>query len=132
MNKLSIEQIENDFWEPLHQYPSGLVERCHKYRKIPIQSLSIEQLRTLLSQNIGVNHILELVMETLEKDPLAEGDNYKGDLLNSTSRINTDFWRNMPELAIKFKRIVESNKVAISKEMSDEDLERLLDACQNI
>lgn len=49
LNK-SIEQLENDYWKDEIDFPSNLVINCHKYRKIPIKELTIEQLRPPLAR----------------------------------------------------------------------------------
>lgn len=97
LNK-SIEQLENDIWPESGEFPSGLIKRCYAYRKIPIGSLSHEQLRTLISQDIGIKHLLPIVIEILEANPLAEGDFYQGDLLEATLRIEPTIWKKHPEL----------------------------------
>ena len=76
MNKLnkSIEQLENDYWKDEIQFPSSLVINCHKYRKIPINELTIEELRLLISQKIGIEYLTELAIKKLELNILAEGD----------------------------------------------------------
>lgn len=52
----SIEQLENDFWKET-DFPTGLVERCYRYRKIPIGDLTLAQLRTLIGQQIGLKYL---------------------------------------------------------------------------
>jgi hypothetical protein len=59
----SLEQLEGVWPEPEH--PSGLVLRCHAARKKPIADLSDLELATLLTQNIGVKHILPEAMRRL-------------------------------------------------------------------
>lgn len=51
----SIEQLENDFCRET-DFPTGLVERCYPYRKIPIGNLTPAQLRTLIGQQIGLKY----------------------------------------------------------------------------
>ena len=82
MLHLSLEQLERDVW-PAPGFRSYLVTRCHALRRVPIGQLSVEDLRMLISQGIGLKYLLPLAIETLEDDPLAEGDFFPGDLLSA-------------------------------------------------
>jgi hypothetical protein len=62
----SLEQIEGVWPEP--EFPSGLVLRCHAARKKPIDELSDLELATLLSQNIGIKHILPEAIRRLSQN----------------------------------------------------------------
>lgn len=84
----SIEQLENDYW-PDQVYPTGLVERCHLYRKVPIKDLTIEQIRTLIGQQIGLEYLLPKALAILKSDILAEGDFYAGDLLSAVVNVKS-------------------------------------------
>lgn len=78
----TLEQIENEIWdEP--EYDSYLVTTCHKLRKKPIDQFTVEDLRIMISQNIGLNHLLPLAVDVLRENPIAEGDFYQGDLLKA-------------------------------------------------
>ena len=52
----------------------------------------------MIGQNIGLSYLVPLALEYLEKDPLAEGDFYPGDLLASVLRADARFWRDHPHL----------------------------------
>jgi hypothetical protein len=89
----SIEQLENDYWKDLEKYPTGLVENCHLYRKKPVGNLTIEELRLLISQNIGLPYLMPLALNILTENPFAEGDLYQGDLLSSVLSSDTNYWK---------------------------------------
>ena len=72
----SLEQLEQNFWKDPKDFPTLLVEKCHRYRKLPVKDLSIEQLRMLIGQNIGPSYLIPLSIETLRNDILSEGDFY--------------------------------------------------------
>lgn len=46
----------------------------------------------MIGQQIGLKWLLPMAVEILEREPLAEGDLYAGDLLASVLRVDTDFW----------------------------------------
>jgi hypothetical protein len=87
----TIEQLENDYWKEVH-FPSSLVEKCFAYRKIPVAELSTEQIRLLISQQIGLPYIVPKAITILEENILAEGDYYPGDLLHSLLSLSEDDW----------------------------------------
>lgn len=97
----SIEQLENDYWKDI-DFPSSLVEKCFSYRKIPVSELSIEQLRLLIGQQIGLRYIIPKAMDILQSDILAEGDYYPGDLLNSLLSLSKNDWNEFHAEQTKF------------------------------
>src|ERR1700749_3536131 len=90
----SLEQLEEDPWNDPKIFPTTLIEKCYSYRKFPVKDLSIEQLRTLIGQNIGLPYLIPLSIEVLRKDIIAEGDFYPGDLLSAVISCEDSFWRN--------------------------------------
>ena len=127
----SIEQLENDVWkEPIH-FPSNLVINCYKYRKIPIDELTIEQLRVLISQQIGLKYILGIVINKLEQNILSEGDFYEGDLLMAVSSLPTEVWTEYETEFLKFKSIVEVNSSTIKYELGIKDFEKIKASVQH-
>jgi len=95
--------LEGEDWgEPT--YNSSLVTTCHRLRRKPLKDFTVEDLRIMIGQNIGLHFLLPLAIERLEENPLAAGDHYPGDLLASILRIEARFWRERPDL----KRVAES------------------------
>lgn len=109
--KATLEQLENDYWgEP--DFNSHLVTECHRLRKIPLNKFTTEDLRIMLGQKFSIKHLLPLAVEILEKDPLAEGDFYPGDLLLSVLSLPKEEWNKYNNLLKRTKKIVESLKEA--------------------
>lgn len=96
MNKIdinkSIEELEGDVWK-IFEFPSELVKRCFELRKVPLNSLEIDDLRLLIIQQIGLSYVVPLAIEMLEKDILAEGMYFPGDLLKSILNVPENFWK---------------------------------------
>jgi hypothetical protein len=90
--KHTLDQLESVEWGP-PTYDSYLVRTCHRLRTKPIGEFSVEDLRIMIGQQIGLLFLVPLALEKLAEDPLADGDFYPGDLLNSLLRANPDFWR---------------------------------------
>jgi hypothetical protein len=78
----SLEELDG-VWPPDPEFTTGLIERVHKARKKPLNELTVEDLRTLIGQQVGLPHVMPLAIAIIERNPLAEGDFYPGDLLSS-------------------------------------------------
>ena len=121
----SLEQLENTYWKEPVEFPSGLVINCHKYRKIPLKELTVEQIRLLISQKIGLEFLTEIALEKLELDILAEGNIYEGDLLEAVSRIPAEFWIEKQPGIQKLERLVELNSGKIKNKMGEKHFNRI-------
>jgi len=93
----SIEQLENAIWEH-NPYPSNVVQRAQRLRKLALESLSIDDLRFLIGQEIGLPYVLPLAFEHLAENPAAGGQMYPGDLLDSVLSVRAAFWEEQTAL----------------------------------
>ena len=100
----TLEQIERDFW-PDGEYPTGLVKRCHELRKVPLNRLTVGDLRLLIGQSIGLQYLVPLALEFLEEDPLVEGDYFPGDLLKNVLAVKAAYWQEHLEQRLAIDRI---------------------------
>ncbi len=88
----SIEQLENDYWQD-YDFPTGLVRRCHEYRRIRLKDLSSEQMTTLIGQNIGRKYVVRVALENLKSDGLPDDDIYPGALFSNILKVEPEFWK---------------------------------------
>jgi hypothetical protein len=87
----SLDQLDPPAWgEPT--FDSYLVKRCHRLRTKPVGDFTVEDLRMMIGQQIGLEHLVPLAIEVLERNPLAAGNYYPGDLLNNVLTINDALW----------------------------------------
>lgn len=93
MSDLSIERLESDFW-PEPGFDSYVVQTCHKARKKPLSQLTLEEIRLLASQRIGLKYILPLVVEELAGDAVQQVSYFEGDLLLAALRLTRKDWEN--------------------------------------
>jgi CDI immunity proteins len=92
----SLRELEHEDWgEPT--YDSYLVTTIHRLRRVPLRQFTIEDLRIMIGQNVGLQYLVPLALEHLRRDPLAEGDYYPGDLLKIVVSADAKFWQNHPE-----------------------------------
>lgn len=71
---------------------TDLVQRCHRLRAVPIADLTPSDLRVLISQGIGVEHLLPRAVDVLEADPLVETSYEPGDLLRAVMALPAAAW----------------------------------------
>ena len=121
----SIEQLENDYWKEPNEFPTDLVEKCYRYRKISITELTNEQIRILISQKIGIEFLIRIALEKLERNIMTECDFYEGDLLVAVSSLSTEFWNENQTEFLNFKNIVELNSELIKNELGEKKFEQI-------
>ena len=131
METKSIEQLEQDIWENPSEFPTDLIEKCYNYRKISIAELTNEQLRLLISQQIGIEYIIGIVLKKLKWNILTECDFYEGDLLITVSRLPTEFWNKKQTEFRAFKNLVDENSELIKAELGEKEFDKLLNQMEN-
>ncbi len=95
--------------------PTRLVTRCTELVKIPLNEYSIEDLRLMIGQELGLFYLVPLAIETLTDDLFAEGDLYEGDLLANVLKINRTFWKQNPDLWTQVDNLIVNRKYEIDK-----------------
>jgi hypothetical protein len=116
----TIEEREGKAWGEPPADASRLVRRCHELRTQPIAELSIEDLRLLIGQGIGLEWLVPVALDLLEDDPLAAGDLYEGDLITSVLGVPESYWagatdewlrlRDQAEGLVTLERVIEHAK----------------------
>ncbi|MEU7609124.1 contact-dependent growth inhibition system immunity protein [Micromonospora sp. NPDC049204] len=91
----TIEQLERDVRPDLGPDATSLTRRCTELRRTPLTEFTVEDLRIMLGQEIGVPALLPLAIQVLLRDPLAEGDYYPGDLLANVLRLPDTAWSDL-------------------------------------
>jgi hypothetical protein len=90
---MTLEVLEKDIWPEVNMDDeSHLTSTCRFLRKKPLLELSIEELRIMIGQNIGLEYLIPIALEELKKDILAEGDFYEGDLLTAVLNADPEYW----------------------------------------
>jgi len=90
----SLEEIEDDYWGDPPADATRLISTAYALHKRPIGTLDVEGLRLLISQQVGLDTLIPLALDRVERDPLAEGDFYPGDLLDALMRrVPESYWQ---------------------------------------
>ncbi len=131
MYSKSIEQLEKDVWKEPAEFPTDLVKNCYRYRKIGITKLTNEQIRLLISQQIGTKYLIGIALQKLEQNILTECDFYKGDLLVAVTNLPTEFWNeNQTEFWI-LKNLMKKNSDLIMTELREKKFDKLINRIEN-
>ncbi len=89
----NLESLERESWGSTPKDESYLVTTVHELRKKQLNDFTIEDLRIMIGQNVGLPFLIPLAIEQLEKNILAEGDFYEGDLLKNVLSSDPEYWK---------------------------------------
>jgi hypothetical protein len=113
----TLNELDPPAWgEP--EFDSYLVTTCHRLRRKPIDEFTVEDLRIMIGQGIGLDWLVPLALEVLEQDPLSEGDFYPGDLLGSVLQVPGELWSRKREWRDRVKAVLDDLTEA-PEELSD-------------
>ena len=93
----SLQELEGVNWGDAPD-PSYLHTTCYRLRRKPLADFTVENLRIMIGQGIGLPYLIPLALEKLAEDPFPSGDLYPGDLLHSVLRVSPRFWEAHPDL----------------------------------
>jgi len=85
-----------------------MVARIHELRRIPVGQLSIDDVRLLIGQRVGVHTLLPIAIGYLSTEPLLAATFYPGDLLRAVLRIPEAYWVQEAGLLERLRSIVDS------------------------
>lgn len=102
----SLEELERERWPTPSAGATRLITTAHALRRRPIGELTVEDMRLLIGQDVGLAFLLPLALEVLGDDPMAEGAMYEGDLLSAVLTISPAVWKEWPELGRELAVIV--------------------------
>ncbi|MFF3256653.1 contact-dependent growth inhibition system immunity protein [Actinacidiphila glaucinigra] len=102
----SLEELERDCWPDPPPDATRLITTAHTLRRRPIGELTVEDMRLLIGQDIGLPYLLPLAVEVLRENPMAEGHMYEGDLLSAVLTSTPTVWGGFPELDRELRGIV--------------------------
>jgi len=112
----TLESLEKKTWPPLNsEVDSHLIKTCKSLRKKPLQDFTTEDLRILIGQEIGLDFLLPLAIETLTNDLFAEGDMYEGDLLKNVLDVDAKFWDDNKSYWQQLNDIIKGRRQEIEK-----------------
>ncbi|MFF3634109.1 contact-dependent growth inhibition system immunity protein [Streptomyces sp. NPDC002250] len=102
----SLAELERDCWPEPSAGATRLAAAAHALRRRPIGELTVEDVRLLIGQDIGLPYLLPLAVEVLRENPMAEGHMYEGDLLSAVLTRDLSVWAEFPALVRELRGIV--------------------------
>ncbi|MEU3793897.1 contact-dependent growth inhibition system immunity protein [Streptomyces fructofermentans] len=102
----SLDDLERACWPAPSADGTRLVTTAHALRRRPIGELTIEDMRLLIGQDVGLPYLLPLALEALRENPMAEGHMYEGDLLSAVVSRHPSVLGDFPELGGELRAIV--------------------------
>ena len=97
--QLTLDELDGGPWGDPPPGATHLMRTVHALRRRPVGELDVEDLRILLGQRIAPTVLVPLALDVLERDPLAEGDYYPGDLLVALLGVPAGHWLRHPDQA---------------------------------
>jgi CDI immunity proteins len=85
---------------------SALVTTCLTLYEKPLKDFTVENLRVMIGQSIGLEFLIPLAIEVLQENPFVEGDYYPGDLLSAVMKVDPGFWQNHQDFYWSVSEIV--------------------------
>jgi CDI immunity proteins len=127
----TLEQLDGENWgEP--NYNSYLVRTVHALRRNPIAEFTVEDLRIMLGQQRGVEHLTPIALSRLEANPFAEGHFYPGDLLAAVMALPREYWSAHASEARRMDAIARQVASEIEGHMETEDIKSHLAKLLNL
>ncbi|MFF2754470.1 contact-dependent growth inhibition system immunity protein [Psychrobacillus sp. NPDC058041] len=108
----TLDEIEGTSFKE-SELDSNVIIKCHELRKKKLIDFTVEDLRMMIGQKIGLEYLVPLALETLSTNPFVEGDLYYGDLLEQILRVDKHFWNQNDELSFELNEIVSEVKLTI-------------------
>ncbi|TCO62995.1 contact-dependent growth inhibition system immunity protein [Actinocrispum wychmicini] len=105
---LSVEQIEDNVWGSPPPGATKLMETVHQLRRKPVRTLEPEDLRVMISQQVGLEILVPRALAELDEDPLLEGDYHPGDVLVAVLKVPPTYWSTNPSQRATLNRIIDT------------------------
>jgi hypothetical protein len=117
----TLENIEGKWVKdiPVEGYSSPLEVRVYKLYNKDLNAFTIDDLRFMLIQQIGIKVLVEKAVSCLEEDILVDATYYEGDLLNSVLSVSESYWKENINHYNKLKTLIINSKERLEKELKD-------------
>lgn len=85
---------------------SRLTSACLALYHKPLKDFTVENLRLMIGQGVGVDFLIPEAISLLHANPFVEGDYYPGDLLSAVLSVPETFWLRHESLYQQVSEIV--------------------------
>ncbi|MDH6228837.1 MULTISPECIES: contact-dependent growth inhibition system immunity protein [Streptomyces] len=102
----TLDELDPPRWAPAGPDATSLVRRVHELRRVPLGELGPADLRTLISQQVALPHVLPLAGNLLLDEPMLDAYFYEGDLLLAAVNVPASAWTLLPNLAARVRTVI--------------------------
>ncbi|MER5528120.1 contact-dependent growth inhibition system immunity protein [Streptomyces sp. NPDC002677] len=102
----TLDELDPPRWMPPAADATRLVRTVHELRCVPLGELGPADLRTLVSQQVALPHVLPLAVRLLIEEPLLDAYFYEGDLLLAAVNAPASAWALLPELGARLRTVI--------------------------
>ncbi|MGW0188965.1 contact-dependent growth inhibition system immunity protein [Streptomyces sp. NPDC003362] len=121
----TLDELDPPRWAAPSADATPLVRKVHGLRRVPLGQLGPADLRTLISQQVALPHVLPLAVRLLLEEPLLDAYFYEGDLLLAAVEAPASAWDLLPDLAARLSATITSLPEAAVAELPDGAAEAL-------
>jgi hypothetical protein len=102
----TLDELDPPRWAPPDADATHLVRKVHELRRVRLGDLGPADLRTLISQQVALPHVLPLAVRLLLEEPLLDAYFYEGDLLLAAVDAPQSAWALLPELDRRLRAVI--------------------------
>ncbi|MFD7911023.1 contact-dependent growth inhibition system immunity protein [Streptomyces sp. NPDC059752] len=102
----TLDELDGPPWPPPPSPTTTLVTKVHALRRTRLGDLTPADLRTLITQEVGLPYALPLAVRLLLEDPLLDAYFYPGDLLLGALGRPESAWALFPDLREELAAVV--------------------------
>lgn len=106
-SKRTLDTVNPPAWGPAPPDATSLIKRCHELRTKPLRDFTVEDLSTMLEQQVALNHLVWLALDRLRQHSMVEDDDYPADLLASVLRVDPAYWERSPDNDLELHKLAE-------------------------
>lgn len=123
IDKKSIEELEGDYWVTPPSFPTELVKSVFFLRKKLLIDFDSNDLRILISQNVGLEYLIPKAIDRLKENILEEALYYPGDLLLTLLTLDNTYWLKKEFEKKQFVTLIKKSKYSIiNSDVIDNDI----------
>ncbi|MGW7284565.1 contact-dependent growth inhibition system immunity protein [Streptomyces sp. NPDC054847] len=102
----TLDELDPPRWTAPAPDATHLVRKVHGLRRVPLGRLGPADLRTLVTQQVALAHVLPLVVRLLLEEPLLDAYFYEGDLLLAAVEVPASAWDLLPDLGARLRAVI--------------------------
>ncbi|MGW4050245.1 contact-dependent growth inhibition system immunity protein [Streptomyces sp. NPDC004779] len=102
----TLDELDPPRWGPPGPDATRLVAKVHELRRLPLGELGPADLRTLISQQVALAHVVPLAARLLFQDPLLDAYFHEGDLLLAVVSVPASTWDLFPALGARLRTTI--------------------------